>query len=71
MRNQKKNTLENIFVLYIVGKKLLSFCNILTFCKAFDSKPDFENLGYQVEIIILFKKFQRLHTIITFKSIPT
>ena len=71
MRNKKKITLENIFVLYIVGKKLLSFCNILTLSKAFDSTPDFENLGYQVEIIILFKKFQRLHTLITFKSIPT
>ena len=27
----------------------------------FDSIPDFENLGYQVEIINIFEKFQRLH----------
>ena len=54
MRNLKKNTFENFFVLYIVEKKLLSSCTILTFCKAFDSIPDFENLGYQVEIVNQF-----------------
>ena len=26
----------------------ISFWNILTFSKAFDSTPDFENLGYHV-----------------------
>ena len=34
--------------------KIKSFCNILTFSKAFDSIPDFENLGYQVELVNLF-----------------
>ena len=33
---------------------MLGFCNILTFSKAFDSIPDSENLGYQVEIVNLF-----------------
>ena len=39
---------------FFVEQKILSYCNILTFCKAFDSIPDFENLGYQVEIVNLF-----------------
>ena len=59
MRNLKKKKFENIF------------CNILTFSKAFDSIPDFSNLGYQVKIVNLFKKFQRLHKPTTNKSIPT
>ena len=58
-------------MIYIVKKKNFSFCNILTFSKAFDSIPDFLNLGYQVEIVNLFEKFQRLHKPITIKSIPT
>ena len=52
MRNFKKNTFENFFVLYTYClKNLQSFCNILTFSKEFDTIPDFENLGYQVEIV--------------------
>ena len=43
----KKITFENFFVLY-------TYCNFLTFSKAFDSILDFENLGYQVEIFNLF-----------------
>ena len=38
-------------------------CNILIFRKVLDSIPDFENLGYQVEIINLFLKIQRLHKV--------
>ena len=34
---------------------------MLTLFKAFDGTPDFENQGYQVEIINIFEKFQRLH----------
>ena len=33
--------------------------------------PDFDNLGYQEEIINLFKKIQRLQEPITIISIPT
>ena len=40
----------------------------LSLCKAFDSIPHFENLGYQVEIINLYLKFQRLHKPNTIKS---
>ena len=51
----KKKYIGGIFsVLYIVTKNLLSVCNILTFSKAFDSIPDFLNLGYQVEIVNQF-----------------
>ena len=54
MRNLKKITFDIFFVFYIIEIKLLSCCNILTFCKVFESIPDFENLRYQVEIINLF-----------------
>ena len=47
MRN-RKNTLTKIAKFF--------FCNILTFCKAFDSISDFLNLGYQVKMIYLFKR---------------
>ena len=38
-----------MYLLKIVEQKI--DCNILTFCKAFDSIPDFEILGYKVEIV--------------------
>ena len=50
---------------------MTSFCNILTFIKAFDIMPALDNLGFQVEIVNLFQKFQRLHEPTTIKSIPT
>ena len=70
MRN-KKITFENFFLYFILLKKISSFCNILTFCKAFDSIPDFENLGYQEEIINLFENNQRLHKATAIKSFST
>ena len=54
MRNYKKITFEKCFFVPYIVKKMPSFCNILTSSKAFDSIPDFENLGYPVEIDDLF-----------------
>ena len=47
------------------------FFNILTISKAFDSIPDFANLGYQVEKLTYFKNFNVLHKPTTIKIIPT
>ena len=53
----KKKYIWDFFWYYIIYIKTSKFGNILTFSKAFDSIPDFENLGYQIEIVNLFKNF--------------
>ena len=50
---------------------MLSFSNMLTFSKAFDIIQDFVNLGYQAELVNLFKKVQRSHKPTTIKSTHT
>ena len=54
MRNLKKKYIGEICLCYILLQKICCVCNILTFSKAFDSIPDFENLGYQIEIVKQF-----------------
>ena len=57
MRNLKKKYICGLFcTIYCFLKKMPSFCNTLTFSKAFDSIPEIENLEYQVEIANLFLK---------------
>ena len=46
-----------------------NLCKSLTFCKAFDSIPDFVTLGYQVEIIDVFFK-NLMFAYYYYKSIP-
>ena len=60
-----------MYTIYLLFKNLPSFVNILTFSKAFDSIPDFENLEYQVEIVNLFSKFQSLDKRASINSISS
>ena len=55
IKNRRENIVETFILLKIVKNILQSYCNFLPFCKAFDTQPDLENKGYQVEIIDLSK----------------